>query len=60
MRKAAGNEVQLMCDCHGWIELPTKPGLGIELDEDYLARHPWQGVKIWSGLRFADGGITDV
>lgn len=45
---------------NGRIELPTKPGLGVELDEDYLARHPWTGVKIWPGLRFADGGITDV
>lgn len=45
---------------NGRIELPTKPGLGIELDEDYLARHPWTGVKLWRGLHFADGGVADV
>ncbi len=44
----------------GRIELPTKPGLGIELDEEYLARHPYQGVKLWPALRYADGGIADV
>lgn len=45
---------------NGRIELPTKPGLGIELDEAYLGRHPWTGVKIWLGLCFADGGVTDL
>lgn len=45
---------------NGRIELPTKPGLGIELDEDYLARHPYQGVKLWPSLRYSDGGIADV
>ncbi|MBI2942511.1 MAG: galactonate dehydratase [Chloroflexi bacterium] len=44
----------------GKIALPTRPGLGIELDEDYLAHHPWQGVKLWPGLHFADGGVADV
>ena len=45
---------------NGRIELPTKPGLGIEIDEDYVARHPWTGVKLWRGLHFADGGVADV
>lgn len=45
---------------NGRIELPTKPGLGIELDDEYLARHPWTGVKHWKGLRYADGGVADV
>jgi galactonate dehydratase len=44
----------------GRIELPTRPGLGIDLDEAYLAAHPAGGVKIWPGLRYADGGIADV
>ena len=26
----------------GYIQIPTGPGLGIELDEDALARHPYQ------------------
>jgi galactonate dehydratase len=45
---------------NGQIALPTKPGLGIELDEAYLERRPWQGVKIWRGLHFADGAVADV
>jgi galactonate dehydratase len=45
---------------NGRIELPTKPGLGIELDEEYLEQHPYTGVKLWPGLRYADGGIADV
>lgn len=45
---------------NGRIALPTKPGLGIELDEEYLAAHPYTGVKLWPGLRYADGGLADV
>jgi len=45
---------------NGRIELPTKPGLGIDLDEDYLAGHPYQGVKLWPSLRHPDGSIADV
>ena len=45
---------------NGRIELPTKPGLGIELDESYLESHPWQGVKPERGLFYADGGVADV
>ena len=37
-----------------------RPGLGIELDEDYLADHPYQGVKLWPGLRYDDWGLADV
>jgi len=45
---------------NGQIELPTKPGLGIDLDEAYLAHHAASGAKLWPSLRFADGGIADV
>jgi galactonate dehydratase len=45
---------------NGRIELPTKPGLGIDLDEDYLAHHPYQGVKVWPSLRNPDGSLADV
>ena len=45
---------------NGRIELPTKPGLGIELDEAYLDAHAASGTKLWPSLRFADGGIADV
>ncbi len=45
---------------NGRIELPTAPGLGIELDEDYLAKHPAAGPQLWPGLYYADGGVADV
>jgi galactonate dehydratase len=44
----------------GRIELPTRPGLGIELDEDYLAKHEAAGPQLWRGLYYADGGVADV
>jgi galactonate dehydratase len=44
----------------GRIDLPTAPGLGIELDEDYLAAHPYSGVKHWPGLHYPDGSVADV
>ena len=44
----------------GRIELPTKPGLGIELDEGYLAAHEATGAQLWNGLYYADGGVADV
>ena len=25
----------------GWVELPTRPGLGIELDEEVIEAHPY-------------------
>ncbi|HEY8741760.1 MAG TPA: galactonate dehydratase [Chloroflexota bacterium] len=56
----AGGEADCFAARNGRIELPTKPGLGIELDEAYLAAHPAGSVKIWPGLRYADGGIADV
>jgi galactonate dehydratase len=31
----------------GYIPLPTKPGLGIELDEAALVRHPGNPKDIW-------------
>ena len=30
---------------NGYFPLPTKPGLGIEVDEDVLARYPFGGTK---------------
>lgn len=44
----------------GRIELPTAPGLGIELDEDYLARHQAGGPRLWTSLRHADGSLANV
>ncbi|MGH2353792.1 MAG: galactonate dehydratase [Chloroflexota bacterium] len=56
----AASEAECFKARNGRIELPTKPGLGIELDEDYLEKHPYTGVKLWPGLRYADGGPADV
>ena len=56
----AAGEAELLKARDGRIELPTRPGLGIELDEDYLLGHPSPGPRLWPGLRNADGGIADV
>jgi galactonate dehydratase len=56
----AASEAECFKARNGRIELPTKPGLGIELDEEYLEAHPYTGVKLWPGLRYADGGVADV
>jgi galactonate dehydratase len=45
---------------NGRVELPTKPGLGIELDEEYITRNAFTGIKLWPSYRFADGSIADV
>lgn len=44
----------------GRIELPTEPGLGIELDEDYLMRHQADGPTLWPSLHYADGSLANV
>jgi L-alanine-DL-glutamate epimerase-like enolase superfamily enzyme len=31
----------------GYIPLPTRPGLGLELDEAALTRHPGNPKDIW-------------
>ena len=32
---------------NGYVPLPTKPGLGVELDEEAAARHPGNPQDIW-------------
>jgi galactonate dehydratase len=56
----AGGEAECFKARRGRIELPARPGLGIELDEAYLAAHPSGGVRLWPGLYYADGGVADV
>jgi galactonate dehydratase len=56
----AASEAECFKARDGRIALPTKPGLGIELDEDYLERHAFTGVKLWPGNYHADGGVADV
>ncbi len=41
---------------NGYIRLPTGPGLGIELDEDALARHPYNEPALRSIRRPGDEG----
>lgn len=40
----------------GSVELTDAPGLGVELDWDYVARHPYRPLSIRS-LRDRDGGV---
>lgn len=43
----------------GYIELPTKPGLGIELDEEALAEQINDGTWDTPQLRHKDGSVAD-
>ena len=42
----------------GYVEIPTKPGLGIELDEDYIKKHPYQSKDLLV-FNHEDGSIAD-
>jgi L-alanine-DL-glutamate epimerase-like enolase superfamily enzyme len=43
------------------IELPTQPGLGVEIDWDFVADHPYSGeIGIGAGSRPAFGLVTEV
>ena len=39
---------------NGYYELPTKPGLGVDLREDVIAAHPYQYRSVIHSF-FADG-----
>jgi L-alanine-DL-glutamate epimerase-like enolase superfamily enzyme len=43
----------------GYVELPTRPGLGVELDEAALARQPYQR-RLYRGLFDAAGAPVDL
>ena len=45
---------------NGRIELPTLPGLGIDLDEEYLAAHPQVPADSIRGVFEPDGGVANV
>jgi L-alanine-DL-glutamate epimerase-like enolase superfamily enzyme len=45
---------------NGRIELPTLPGLGIDLDEEYLAAHPQVPAESIRGVFEPDGGVSNV
>jgi galactonate dehydratase len=40
----------------GWMGIPDKPGLGIEIDEEACARHPYRAYD----LRHYRGTLTDI
>ena len=43
----------------GYIALPTAPGLGIELDEDVIAAHPYS-PRDYAPSYAADGAVADI
>ena len=49
-------------DIHdGVVELPAGPGLGVEIDWDFVAAHPYRGEHgIGAGSRPAFGAVTEV
>jgi galactonate dehydratase len=44
---------------NGYFELPTAPGLGVELDEELIASRPYEPLPR-GGAFYADGGVADV
>lgn len=45
---------------HGHVRLPTKPGLGVELDEDALASYPYKPGKLTGRLTYDDGEVFGI
>lgn len=43
----------------GWVQLPTEPGLGVELDYEGIARLAYQ-PRDYSGSFWPDGGVADI
>jgi galactonate dehydratase len=43
----------------GWAELPQRPGLGIDLDPDVIAAHPYAPGDYPSAF-YADGSVADI
>ena len=43
----------------GWIELPRTPGLGIELDEEAIAAHPYS-PRDYASAYYPDGSVADI
>ena len=41
---------------NGYIRIPTKPGLGLDICEEGIARHPYVPVR----LRHYNGTLTDI
>ncbi|HUE75287.1 MAG TPA: galactonate dehydratase [Chloroflexota bacterium] len=43
----------------GWVELPTRPGLGIELDYAAIAKYPY-GQRDYRESYYPDGSVADI
>ena len=43
----------------GYFELPSKPGLGVELDEAVILSRPYKSLS-YKGTFYDDGGVADV
>jgi L-alanine-DL-glutamate epimerase-like enolase superfamily enzyme len=44
---------------NGYVDLPTAPGLGIELDLEAIAARPYQ-PRDYPGAYWPDGGVADI
>jgi galactonate dehydratase len=44
---------------NGWAELPRRPGLGIELDPDVIAAHPY-ALGDYEPAFYSDGSVADI
>ena len=42
----------------GYFEVPTKPGLGVELNHDVLSERPYKKLEM-PRMRREDGGLTE-
>jgi galactonate dehydratase len=43
----------------GWLELPDRPGLGIELNEAEIAKYPYS-PRDYNAAYYADGSVADI
>lgn len=43
----------------GYFKIPTKPGLGIELDEEALVKYPYENIQYTARYR-ADGSVAEI
>ena len=43
----------------GYFELPTEPGLGIDLNEEVIKQHPFK-ERPYNSVFYPDGGVADV
>ena len=44
----------------GYLQVPDRPGLGVDIDEEAFARHPAGTIDIPSAAFNRDGGVADI